>query len=505
MMKLSKTLFLSSVVLFVLIGYPSVGASSEMWSRTYGGVEVEEAYSLIEASDGGYALAGDGGLFVKADEHGDVEWTRAYEGYSLVAASDGGYALAGFKSSSTTSLEFHLVKIDANGNLEWSQTYGGDSYEYAYSLVETPDGGYALAGYTNSFGVERHDCLLVKTDRYGNLEWNRTYGGAQYDGAYSVIVTSDGGFVLAGYEDLKSNFAGSNFWLIKTDAYGNMLWNKTYSKSSTDVVYCVIETMDGGFALAGSTGFLNLITDDIWVVKTDEYGNVEWNRTYGDGDGRAIIELSDGSYVFAGGNRLIKTDAYGDVVWSRTYDAERVNSVIQTSDGGYALAGTKYNDFWLAKTDEHGIIPELHSPYICVDSSQNVTYTTDNVSLNFTVTEETSWMGYSLDGQDNVTLTETTLKLTELVDGSHNMTVYATDTAGNTAASETISFTVAKEDEPPIDQDDATTTAKNDETTTALTTAIIATAAVAAAIVAIALHFTKIRKTANKNENILDS
>jgi hypothetical protein len=488
MMKLSKTLFLSSVVLFVLISYPSVGASSEMWSRTYGGIEVEEAYSLVEASDGGYVLAGDGGLFVKTDEYGDVEWTRAYEGYSLVATSDGGYAVAGSRSSAFMSSEFRLMKIGADGSLEWSQTYGGESYEFAYSLVEIPDGEYAIAGYTNSFGVERNDWWLVKTDRYGNMEWNRTYGGPQFDAAYSVIVTSDGGFMIAGYKDYQDNWVGAHFWLIKTDAYGNMLWNKTYSNMN-DMAYCVIETMDGGFALAGSTGFWS--DTDIWVVKTDEYGNMEWNRTYSEGAARALVELSDGGYVFVGGNRLIKTDAYGNIVWSRTYDAERVNSVIQTSDGGYALAGTKYNDFWLAKTDEHGIIPELHPPYICIGSPQNITYATDNVSLNFTVTEETSWLGYSLDGQDNVTLTETTLNLTELVNGSHNMTVYATDMEGNTAASETINFTITKEDNTPIAQDD--------ETPTTLTTVVIAIAAVAAAIIAFALYFTKTRKTAQKN------
>jgi len=358
---LSKKLFLASVAFFVLLSLPfvgSVGASSEMWSQTYGGIEDEEAYSLIETSDGGYALTGDGTLFVKTDEHGNVEWTRAYEGKSLVATSDGGYAIAGYRSSPFMSLEFRLIKIDAYGNLEWTQTYGGESYEKAYSLVETPDGGYALAGYTNSFGVERHDFWLVKTDRYGNMEWNRTYGGSEFDVAHSLIVTSDGGFMMAGYKDFQDNYVGANFWLIKTDAYGNMLWNKTYSKE-VDKAYCVIETTDGGFALAGSTGFMT--NNDIWVVKTDEYGNMEWNRTYGDGVARALVEISDGGYVFAGNNRLIKTDAYGNIVWSTTYDTETINSVIQTTDGGYALAGTKHNNFWLAKTDEYGVIPEFPS------------------------------------------------------------------------------------------------------------------------------------------------
>jgi len=248
---LAKKLFLSSVVLLFLISYPSVGASSEMWSQTYGGIEVEEAYSLVETSDGGYALTGDGGLFVKTNEHGDVDWTRAYEGYSLVGTSDGGYALAGTKND-----DFWLVKIDAYGNVDWSKTYGGSEPDRAYALIETSDGGYALAGYTDSFGVGRHDC---------------------------------------------------------------------------------------------------------WLVKTDMHGNLEWNRTYSEGVARELVEISDGGYVFAGNNRLIKTDAYGNIVWSRTYDAETINSVIQTSDGGYALAGTKHNNFWLAKTDEYGVIPEFPS------------------------------------------------------------------------------------------------------------------------------------------------
>ncbi len=354
----SKRLFLSCMVLFVLISCPSVGASSEMWSQTYGGgVDDEEAYALVEASDGGYAITGDGTLFVKTDEQGNVEWTRAYEGYSLVATSDGGYAIAGYVGGYTEPSDFRLMKIDASGNLEWSKTYGGPDPDIAYSVVETPDGGYALTGYTDSFGVNRYDLWLVKTDSAGNLEWDKTYGGPQFDAGRSVIVTSDGGFMIAGYRDYQANYVKAKFWLIKTDAYGNMLWNTTYSYEIDEKAYCVIETTDGGFAIAGTTDFWT--NQDILVIKTDEYGNMEWNRTYGDGVARSIVELSDGSYVFAGDNRLIKTDADGNTVWSMVYDTETINSVIQTSDGGYALAGTKQNNFWLAKTDEYGVIPEF--------------------------------------------------------------------------------------------------------------------------------------------------
>jgi hypothetical protein len=350
----SKTLFLSSVVLLVLVSYPSVAASSEMWSQTYGGVEAEEAYALVETADGGFAVTGYDELFVKTDEFGDVEWTRAYGGDSLIATSDGGYAVADSRSS-----DFQLIKIGADGNLEWNKTCGGPDSEHAYSLVETPDGGYALAGYIDSFGVTRFDWWLVKTDVDGNVEWDRTYGGPEFDVARSVIVTSDGGFMIAGYRDFQANYVNAKFWLIKTDSEGNMLWNQTYSYRVDEHAYCVIETMDGGFAVAGSTGFWG--NNDIWVVKTDEYGNTEWNRTYGEGAAHSIIEVSDGGYVFAGGNRMIKTDADGNTVWTSTYDAETINSMIQTSDGGYALAGGLNGDFWLAKTDEYGIIPEFPS------------------------------------------------------------------------------------------------------------------------------------------------
>ncbi|MHC3128714.1 MAG: hypothetical protein IBV52_01370 [Candidatus Bathyarchaeota archaeon] len=356
---LSKKLFFTSVVLFVLISYPSVGASSEMWSQTYGGVEAGEAYSLVETADGGFAVTGYDKLFVKSDRHGNVEWTRAYAGNSLIATSDGGYAVAGYTPNGFTLPDFQLIKIDASGNLEWNQTYGGSKREVAYSVVETPDGGYALAGYIESYRAKWCDCWLVKTDVAGNMEWNRTYGGPEFDTARSVIVTSDGGFIIAGYRDYQANWVKAKFWLIKTDASGNMLWNKTYSYRIDEHAECMIETADGGFVLAGSTGFLSDRT--IWVVKTDEYGNVEWNKTYGDGVARGLVELSGGGYVFAGGNRLIKTDAEGNTVWSNTYDADAINSVIQTSDGGYALAGTKQNKFWVAKTDEYGVIPEFPS------------------------------------------------------------------------------------------------------------------------------------------------
>jgi len=221
----SKKLFLTSISLFVLVsllfvGY--VGASSEMWSQTYGGTGSDVAYALVETSDGGFAIAG-GTQLVKTDEFGNMEWNKTYgEGSlcSLVETSDGGFAIAGgTESFDVGSDDFWLVKTDAYGNMEWNRTYGGESYEYAHSLIVTSDGGFALAGCTRSFGAGLEDFWLVKTDTYGNMEWNMTYGGEEWERAYELVVTSDGGYALAGYT--RSFGAGlEDFWLVKTDEHG---------------------------------------------------------------------------------------------------------------------------------------------------------------------------------------------------------------------------------------------------------------------------------------------
>jgi len=385
---LSKKLFLSSVAFFVLVSLTfisSVGASSEMWNQVYGGAGADFAHSLVETSDGGYAVAGctssfgAGGadfLLIKTDEYGTMEWNRTYGGiggdlaYSVVETSDGGFALAGVTDSfGAGGNDFWLIKTDSFGNVEWNQTYGGTDSSIAYSLVETSDGGYALAGSSGSplyfpIGSGTTDFWLVKTDAYGNMEWNQTYGGTGDEVAYSLVETSDGGFALAGEQS-------HNFWLVKTDAYGNTEWNQTYGEAKYNHAYSVVEPADGGFVLA-STNFQ--------LIKTDAHGTVEWNWTYGREDYDTVyslVETSDGGFALAGetcsvddgnGFWLVKTNGDGNMEWNQTYrrtEYDRPYSLIQTSDGGYALAGETINlastYLWVVKTNENGIIPEFPS------------------------------------------------------------------------------------------------------------------------------------------------
>jgi predicted secreted protein len=399
-MKRTGVIFL--VVLLSVIPVASLNSqavkaetSTGGWTKTYGGTSGDYAQALVQTSDGGYALAGMTESFgagpsdcwlVKTDASGNMQWNKTYGGTgsdyatAMEQTADGGYALAGITDSfGTGHSDFWLVKTDASGNAQWNKTYGGTGGDEAYALVQTNDDGYALAGRTGSFGGGGNDFWLVKTDASGTMEWNRTYGGTSYDLAYDLVQTSDGGYALAG--ETTSFGAGNNdAWLVRTDASGNMMWNRTYGGTNEDGATALVETSDGGYALAGRTTSYGAGTADFWLVKTDASGNAQWNKTYGgtsSDEATALVETSDGGYALAGytnsfsaGNNdfwLVKTDAAGNMMWNRTYEGtnwDYAQALVQTSDGGYALAGrtTSYGagdpDFWLVKTKADGTVQD---------------------------------------------------------------------------------------------------------------------------------------------------
>jgi hypothetical protein len=195
--------------------------------------------------------------------------------------------------------------------LEWSQTYGGAEYEYAFSLVDTSDGGYAIAGETGSFGAGG-DFWLVKTDASGNMLWSQNYGGTNYDRGYSLAVTSDGGYVIAGIISLSDEDV--DFGLVKADASGNEVWQKTYGMGVEDVAKSVIQTGDDGYAMAGFTGDPSTgAHPDAWLVKADANGNMEWNQIFGgEGyDGACCAVQTDGGYALAAEKSEVGTEDYG--------------------------------------------------------------------------------------------------------------------------------------------------------------------------------------------------
>jgi hypothetical protein len=270
----------------------------------------------------------------------------------------------------------YLVKTDSQGNVEWEQIYGGAYDDTAFSVQQTADGGYILAGYTESF--LQMGTYVVKTDSDGNPEWHNTYEGG--DIARCVRQTGDGGYiVLAG-----DSGQGGNMYLVKTDAVGDPEWEDAYGGAIEVEAVAVRQTAEGGYILAGTkeTRIGDFLTYDMYLVKTNPQGNVEWKRTYGgDGDRRAdsIEQTIDGGYILAGSTTssatgvdvcLVKVGSAGNVVWERTYGDvthEAARSVAQTTDGGYILAGHTSTwqegepdpengpvDVYLMRTDDQG-------------------------------------------------------------------------------------------------------------------------------------------------------
>jgi len=321
----------------------------------------------------------DGDVYlIKTDASGDTIWTRTYGGskqdggLSVQQTSDKGYIIAGVTCSfGDDDGAVYLIKTDASGDSIWTRTYGGSEDDGGSSVQQTSDEGYVITGWTFSFGAGSYDVYLIKTDASGDTIWTRTYGGSYIDVGESVQQTSDGGYIIAGW----TNSFGAGDWyvyLIKTDASGDTIWTRTYGGGNSDAGYSVQQTLDGGYIIAGFTESFGAGYLDVYLIKTDASGDTIWTRTYG-GDladrGYSVRETSDGGYIIAGscaaGNAvyLIKTDASGDTIWTRTYGGsyeEVGNSVQETSDGGYIITGFTRSfgagnaDVYLIKTDADG-------------------------------------------------------------------------------------------------------------------------------------------------------
>jgi hypothetical protein len=214
---------------------------------------------------------------IKVDDNGDIEWEKKYgdtisdNGYDVKHTFDGGYVIVGNTKDAFGRTDTYLIKVDSQGNEEWSKTYGGNEFDEGYSVQQTIDGGYAIAGYTSSFGSGGNDFYLIKVDSQGNEEWSNSYGGSNLEISYSMQQTFDGGYAIAGYT---SSFGsgGNDFYLIKVDSQGNEEWSKTYGGSGSDVGRSIQQTSEG-YIISGFSYSFGLGRTDAYVIKIDSQGN----------------------------------------------------------------------------------------------------------------------------------------------------------------------------------------------------------------------------------------
>lgn len=299
---------------------------SEDWNKTYGGPDIDFGLAVHQTRDTGYIIvgmtqsygAGNQDIWlIKADSSGNEQWNRTFggtgdeTGFGLLETADEGYIIVGETSSyGHGGFDLWLLKTDSSGVELWNRTFGGSSTEIGSALQHTNDGGYILVGETESYGAGGRDFWLIKTNSSGVEQWNRTYGGSDYDNGKAVQQTSDEGYIIIGKTlsfgpqgDVAMGLPTENIWAVKTNKTGIMQWNKTYGNVYNDYGEAVLQTPDGGYIIAGSSGFFMAENFDIVLLKTDSQGVEEWVKSFGGVDydfASSMLITTNGNYVIAG-------------------------------------------------------------------------------------------------------------------------------------------------------------------------------------------------------------
>jgi len=303
--------------------------------------------------------------------------------------------------------------IDFSGEIQLAKTYGGSNEDDATSIIKTPDSGFAIAGFTLSNDGDITDKTTTDADFWvfklnadGSLLWSKTYGGSGDDRATKIINTQDGGFAVTGFTrsndgDVSNNNGFYDYWLIKLDASGNLLWEKTYGFAGNDQGQSVIQTSDGGYFLTGFLDFDGRASQgnavksqgrhgvgEFWGIKTDASGAVEWTQYYGGtSNDRSydVVQTDDGGFLMIGNTEsddfditnskgsydfwAVRVTSAGDLIWAKNYGGSGIEiaySITKSQDGNYFLIGdarsndqdvtnNKGNaDAWLIKINDNG-------------------------------------------------------------------------------------------------------------------------------------------------------
>lgn len=330
------------------------------WVKTFGGSKEDEALSVVEATDGGYAVFGytqstDGDItdktatdsdfwVLKLTKEGAISWSKTYggtgddRGQKIINTSDNGYVLVGYSRSTDGDVsvnaglqDYWIVKIDASGTIQWEKTFGFPGIDRAFSVVQTKDGGYFITGFLdvtasngdgndNKSGIQKHgvgEFWGIKLDASGNKEWRRYFGGTDNDRSYDTVQTEDGGFLMIGSSestdfDITNSQGSYDFWVVKVNPEGTKVWEKSFGGTEIDVGYAIASSGNGKYIIVGDARSNDgQITEakgnaDLWMIQIDGNGNLIWEKSIGGTQfdtGRGIFSMQSGKFIITGNSR----------------------------------------------------------------------------------------------------------------------------------------------------------------------------------------------------------
>jgi uncharacterized delta-60 repeat protein len=328
------------------------------WQNTFGGNQAEEAYSVDETSDGGYIVAGYTDSFglgrqdywvLKLSSEGIEEWQQTFGGSgddwanSVQQTSDGGYIVGGSSDSfGSGEVDFWVIKLSSDGDVEWQNIYALGVNSYLRSIQETSDGGYIAAGHIYPAINNSYDLMILKLTSSGLKEWENYYGGSQDDWANSIQQTDDGEYLVTGHTQ-SFGAGGWDFWVLRLTSTGNVDWERTYGRGGDDRAESAQLTSDGGLIVAGHTDSFGAGLLDFWLIKLSSFGNIEWQRTYGDiGEEVAysINQTDDTGYVVAGRSDSYNIGDFDFLVLKLYSDGEIDPSCVLPGDSTATIAST---------------------------------------------------------------------------------------------------------------------------------------------------------------------
>jgi hypothetical protein len=355
----------------ILILFSGNAFAQTTWEKLFGNKSSDVFRSVVEVPTGGYLLAGytadstanDSDAYaVRIDFNGDKLWTRIINGsnsrkdlfYKVINTFDGGFAFCGYSTNNGAGNDdVFILKMDSVGTTEWIRYWGGTGKDRAQDIIQTPDSGFAITGYSTSPPAAYYDAFLLRLNNLGDTLWSKFYGGGGFEDANTLVMLPDSGFVLGGQATNGSN--GLDMYLVRTTVNGDTLWTRKFGTINTDNIENLVRIADGSFVMTGGTDGPGFGGNDGVLVKTDSGGAVIWSKIYGGNsqdDFHQVYETTDNGFILSGTSRssgalepnmwLVKTNSSGDSAWSATYGGDNHDhgyGAVQTSDGGYIFVG----------------------------------------------------------------------------------------------------------------------------------------------------------------------